>query len=450
MDAQTLTGSRIRARRLDMGLRQAELARRVGISAAYLNLIEHNRRRIGGRLLVEIARALEVEPAALTETAGAALVEALQAAADLAAAAGPSSTAPELERIEEFAGRFPGWAALVAAQARRIADLDAAVEALSDRLNHDPLLSAALHELLDTASAIRASAQILVETPDIDRDWRERFQRNLAEDSARLAESARGLAGYLDAAGAAASRAPVAPQEEVADWLAANGHHRPELEGAAKESVAALAARAAAGLSPAGRAALEAHFERYRTDAAALPLAPFLAAVAELGPDPAALAGRFASVDPDRLLRRLAALPATAPVPGGVLGDVGLVIADASGTLLFARPVAGFAPPRFGSACPLWPLFEVFSRPFSPLSALIELPGTPPRRFRCWAASRARTGGGFDRPPLLEATMLLVPDAGAPPAAGASAPRPVGISCRICPRPACPARREPSRLAPAL
>ncbi len=45
---------------MHLGLQQADLARTVGISAAYLNLIEHNRRRIGGKLLIDIGRALGV------------------------------------------------------------------------------------------------------------------------------------------------------------------------------------------------------------------------------------------------------------------------------------------------------------------------------------------------------------------------------------------------------
>ena len=61
-----LTGSRIRERRVMAGLKQAELAQQSGISASYLNLIEHNRRRIGGKLLLNIAHALGVEPQALT------------------------------------------------------------------------------------------------------------------------------------------------------------------------------------------------------------------------------------------------------------------------------------------------------------------------------------------------------------------------------------------------
>ena len=62
MARDTLTGSRIRERRIMSGLKQAELARMADISPSYLNLIEHNRRRIGGKLLLDIAEVLEVEP----------------------------------------------------------------------------------------------------------------------------------------------------------------------------------------------------------------------------------------------------------------------------------------------------------------------------------------------------------------------------------------------------
>ena len=107
-----LTGNRIRERRLVLGLKQAALADAVGISASYLNLIEHNRRRIGGKLLLALARALMVEPAQLSEGADATLYDALQSAArDQPAGYG---AVPETDRIDEMAGRFPGWVALIA------------------------------------------------------------------------------------------------------------------------------------------------------------------------------------------------------------------------------------------------------------------------------------------------------------------------------------------------
>ena len=61
MSGTALTGSRIREQRMAMGLRQAELAARAGVSASYLNLIEHNRRRVAGAVLARLAQALGLD-----------------------------------------------------------------------------------------------------------------------------------------------------------------------------------------------------------------------------------------------------------------------------------------------------------------------------------------------------------------------------------------------------
>ena len=52
MPERHMIGTRIRERRVLSGIRQNDLARRAGISPSYLNLIEHNRRRIGGKTLL--------------------------------------------------------------------------------------------------------------------------------------------------------------------------------------------------------------------------------------------------------------------------------------------------------------------------------------------------------------------------------------------------------------
>ncbi|MGL4310404.1 MAG: helix-turn-helix domain-containing protein, partial [Paracoccaceae bacterium] len=53
-NSRILTGTRIRERRLALARRQADVARAAGISAAYLNLIEHNRRPVGDHLVLRL------------------------------------------------------------------------------------------------------------------------------------------------------------------------------------------------------------------------------------------------------------------------------------------------------------------------------------------------------------------------------------------------------------
>jgi predicted transcriptional regulator len=155
--------------------------------------------------------------------------------------------------------------------------------------------------------------------------------------------------------------------------------------------------------------------------------------VAEIGPDPLRLAADFGA-PVLAAMRRLAVLPGS---------EAGLVLCDASGTLLLRKPAAGFALPRFGAACPLWPLFSALARPGLPVSALVETARPSGGLYRALAFCEARPAFGFDGPDLRIAAMLVMADRA--PRAGRSA-LPVGSTCRICPRDGCPARREPSVL----
>lgn len=457
MSKRAHIGSRLRERRILLALKQADLARDVGISPAYLNLIEHNKRRIGGKLLLDLARALGVDPSLLIEGAEAALLEGLRdAAASLGGqgAVAPSSTGegalspqqaplgpiPEVDRIDDLAARYPGWSALVAAQHGRIAALERTVEALTDRLTHDPFLSASLHEVLSTVTAIRSTAGILANGEAVDPEWQARFHRNIYEDSRRLAESSQALVAYLDAA-PEAQEGLSAPQDEVEAWLKNAGFHMPALEGAESDKIDDAMIEAATQLRSApARQLARGWLARYRRDAARMPLAQMEAAVEELGPDPAQLATRF-GVSLAAAMRRLGALP----IPEGGAARYGVVICDGSGTLTFRQPIEGFALPRFGAACPLWPLYRALANPGTPVRAQVAQSGPNARQYIAYAICQPRGTPSFDAPPILEATMLILPaDKLSDHALG------IGSSCRICARDACAARREPSIMADGL
>lgn len=432
MARESLTGSRIRERRQIAGLRQAELARQVGISASYINLIEHNRRRIGGKLLLDIARVLEVDPALLTDGAEAALVTGLRNAV----ADGGLDTA-EVDRAEEFAGRFPGWAAAISQQHQRVRSLEQAVETLSDRFNRDPYLAESLHEVLSTAAAIRSTAAILAETDDLTADWRDRFHRNLDQDSRRLADSSKSLVTYLDE-NAVSEGVNTIPQEEAESFIFAHQAHFPSLETGAV-SPQELVEGAVELTTDAARQIVVMILSQYESDARAMPLAQVESLLADTGPDPLALCQRF-GVGMPAALRRLAALPSE--IAGSVLG---LVVCDASGSILFRKQTPGFALPRFGESCPLWPLYGALGRPMTPLRQMIVQPGREQAVFDCIAFSEAVSAPAYGRDPVYRSTMLIRPlpvGDGVPPDA-----LPVGVNCRICPRSDCTVRREPSLLS---
>jgi transcriptional regulator with XRE-family HTH domain len=418
MCAATLSGSKLRARRQEMGLRQGDVAQVAGISASYLNLIEHNRRPVPPDILARLAVVLDQPPDAFADGGGGAMLDDLRAVA----LAWPSA---ELARVDEFAQRFPGWADAMLALHQRNLALDGAIAAVNDRMSHDPHLSANLHEVLSAVASVRATAEILAETDDLEPEYQARFLRNLDQDTARLAKGAEALVRYLDTGGQIDAQGTATPQEEVEAW--ASGCHW-QIAGQALP----------ASLSAAARAMARALQDDIAADHAALPGEVYRAALARYGADPLAIAAACAA-PPFAAFRRLAF--------DASIG-AGLVICDASGTLLLRRPIAGFSLPRFGAACPLWPLFTALARPMQPIEVLAEwgAPSPSAPRFVLRAFGEASHPQGFAGPQLRRAMMLILP---APDTMAQSPALGVGATCRICPREGCAARREPSIMASA-
>jgi transcriptional regulator with XRE-family HTH domain len=424
MSALNLSGSKLRAARMALGLRQGDVARAAGLSASYLNLIEHNRRRVPPDVLDRLAAALGQSAAALADGGGTAALDDLRSAA----LAWPSA---ELARVDEFAQRFPGWADAVLAMHQRSLALEGALAAVNDRMSHDPHLPATLHEVLSAVASVRSTAVILAETDDLEPEWQTRFLRNLDQDSARLAKGAEALVRYLDSGGLIEAQGTAAPQEEVEAWAGAQNW---QIEAASNFS----------GLSNAARAMAQDLQAVVRADLAALPEAPYRAALAVHEANPLAIAAACAA-PPLAAFRRLAFDPTT---------GAGLVACDGSGTLVLRRPVAGFSVPRFGAACPLWPLFTALGRPLQPITSTGAFgEGGARARFVLHAFCQTAHPMGYAGPELRSAMMLIVPTAAANDTADAAAAVPdlaLGSSCRVCPRKACPARREPSILAGAF
>jgi transcriptional regulator with XRE-family HTH domain len=432
--AQEITGTRIRDRRLLLGLKQAELASQAEISASYLNLIEHNRRRIGGKLLVRIAAALGVDPASLSEGADGAALDALRAVANDA-----DARDAQADQLEDFLTRFPGWASRLIEQNQRIQDLEETMRRLNDRLTHDPVLSEKMHDVLGAVAAIRSTASILVETPDIDADWRARFHGNIDSESRKLAETSAAMAAHFDQLDEH-DGAYQSPLEAVAEFFGARGYHINEIEASGAAAIGGLLASAPEFKTPAARSLGERVLSLYAEDAAALPLAAFQDRAVHLGFDPAALAQSF-GVKLSCVFRRLATLPRHPGAP-----EIGLVTCDAAGAILLRKPPAGFSLPRFGAACALWPLFTSMRNPGTALRQVVE--SSEGARFIAYTIAESEGPERFDQPPVLRGSMLLVAETGedaAPPQA-----LQLGPTCRVCPRKGCAARREPSLLAPVI
>ena len=146
-------GARIREKRVQLRIRQSQLAKMVGVSPSYLNLIEHNRRRIGGKLLTDLAEALAIDIDLLSEDGKSSKVARLEEAAHY------HKVETQAESARELATRFPAWSSFLIELDRNVRSLEAKIDALSDRLSHDPrwMRAARVWLLQVVQKAIRAA-----------------------------------------------------------------------------------------------------------------------------------------------------------------------------------------------------------------------------------------------------------------------------------------------------
>ena len=221
-------GFRISNRRKSLKISQAALARLVGISPSYLNLIENNKRDIGGALLNRVAQHLSID---IDELAGQTEQKLLQDLEEAFADPMVESLPFRPDERRELVAQYPASAAALARMHRAYSAAVASADAYADRLRSDPLLGQLLHQILSGVTAIRSSAEILEDVADLDEAERQRFVAAIGRDARALADVARNLIGQFETS--SENRRSVSPAREIDDLIIEQNNHFPELEDAA-------------------------------------------------------------------------------------------------------------------------------------------------------------------------------------------------------------------------
>lgn len=476
-----ILGARIRERRRSIGITQVELARRIGISASYLNLIERNKRGIAGALLRRTALALELR---LDELDGAAERRLLETLHEIAHLPDLQALGVEAESAGELIGQYPGWGRALAALARSERQASEAARALADRLTHDPFLGETVHRMLTRIAAVRSAAEILADFTDIPTPRRARFRDIIYEESRGLSDVGEALAAYFDKVDE--TDRTLTPLDEVESLFDARANRFDQIEEAAaplselleqrsslrSEHANAMVAQSAGAAnstassrreralalaehhlgpllddiiarqpqvetSPARARAREALLS-YAAGAIQAPMTVFVGRAAALKYDVEALSEAF-SLGIETVCHRLTALPQDQAVP-----RFGYFRANAAGTIIEMRGLPELVIPRYASACPLWVLYRAQQSP----EAMIRQRAVFPNGARFVFLARARNTGlaGFGKPRHYLTDMLALsesdarltvyaPDTGTPV-------EEVGPACRICARRACVHRVE--------
>lgn len=413
-------------------MKQADLARAVEISPSYLNLIEHNRRRIGGKLLVRLASVLDVEPAVLSAGGDAVLLQDVTTLASLKDGLQEGGQS-QVEQAEDFVARFPGWAQFLCAQQRRIEGLERRLQHLNDRLSHDPILSEQMQDMLGAVASIRSTSSILVATPDLGTDWRARFQANIDHDSRRLAQTSEAMAHHLDQL-TRDDTGFASASDAVAVFMERHAFHIAKIEAEGAAAIPSVMSAAPEFTDTPSRDLGRDILSQYAEDAERLPFQNFVEQARAAGFDPLKLAAQY-QCGVVRVFRRLASLPRDPERP-----EIGLISCDRAGALLMRKAPVGLALPRFGPVCARWPLFAALQAPGSVRRDVLETEqGTT---FDSYSIAEVQDPYQVTSIAPLRAYMLLIArPREAPQELDALA---VGATCRICARDPCAARREPS------
>jgi predicted transcriptional regulator/transcriptional regulator with XRE-family HTH domain len=439
--AKALIGRTVRRLRLEQGMAQQGLAARLGISASYLNLIEHDQRAVTASLLVKLSEVLQVDLAALSGAREKALQTGLQEV--LRDPLLGLDVVPEAE-IAQLAGGAPHVARAVLAlyRAWRVAREDSGGIALPtgrrillpteeardffhDRANHFPALEAAAEAL---GAALGAGPHEMNHAVA----QRLRDRHGLVVQVVPM----QGALRRYDAANRRLDLSDSLPRESRGFHLA---FQLMLLE--AGEAVA----EAMAGFEPSSTEAgalVRIGLLNYAAGALLMPYAAFLAAAREQRHDADALASRFGTSF-EQACHRLATLQRE-----GARGVPFFFLrVDPAGNVDKRFSAAGFPFARFGGSCPKWIVHHAFASPGQVRVQLAQLPdgGT----FLCFARAVQGRAAVWGEPAPVHVVAMGCDITRAPDviyADGLDLDRAavgIGLSCRLCDRADCRSRAFP-------
>jgi len=449
-EQKVFSGPQVRRLRLDRGLTQAQMADELGISTAYLNLLERNQRPITAQVLLRLAESYDVDVKAFSGSEEVHLAGSLQevfsdplfknheissqAVRDLSRAspelchaivrlyrgyrAGVDNASELAEQLVDDKGTVPETLRLPAEEVRDFLrarsnyfpELESAAEALCGKWGHAPdSLYANLAEHLTRAHRIELRIEPIGAMRNILR-WYDRHRRvfrlsEMLNPSGRVFQLAFQI-GMLEF-------------RTLIDRIVAAGNFG--------EAETEKLARA--------------HLANYFAGAVMMPYEGFLATAEELRYDVDILCGRFGASF-EQVCHRLTTLqrPSARGIP------FFMIRLDKAGNVSKRFSAGTFRFAQLGGACPRWNVHDAFHHPGRILTQKIAMPDGS--TFFSIARTVERSGAGFHQPAQQLAIGLGCEIAYAPRLVYADGLNmkarhdvtPIGINCRHCERVECAER----------
>jgi hypothetical protein len=439
--ARPLIGRTLRRLRQEKGLTQQALAVRLGISASYLNLIEHDQRAVTASLLIKLGEQLAVDLAALSGSrerqteAGLREVftdpllslDAVPEPEVLAlAASAPHAARAMLAMYRAWRVAREDSSGIALPTGRRVLlPTEEARDFFHDRANHFAALESVAEAL---------GAELRASPAEMNHAIAERLRRTHGVTVA-VGPMDKHLRRY-DPALRRLDLSETLPRESRGFQMA---FQLMLLE--ARDAMEALVAPAEPS-SPEAAALIRLGLLNYAAGALLMPYAPFLAAARELRHAVEALASRF-GVSFEQAAHRLATLqrPEARGVPFFFLR------VDPAGNVDKRFSAAGFPFARFGGNCPKWIVHRAFETRGVTRVQLAQLPdgGT----FLCFARAIAAPTTRWGEPAPVHVVAMGCDVSRAAEVVYADgldlqhAAVGIGLSCRLCDRDDCRSRAFP-------
>ncbi len=431
-------GVRLRRLREERGLTQAALARTLGISPSYLNQIEQNQRPLTVPVLLKLNGAFGLDVQLFSDAEEARLI------ADLRAALADQGAPAAMAELRELAANMPGVARTIVAMQARLRETSERADLLVGRLTEPQAAAPAAFEAVRDWFYDRRNHVPELETPaeaiglalPPGRMVAGLIDRLAGRHGIRIALDGDSLRRF-DAGARILHLAPHLNEGQQAFQIATQLAFLEQGETLARLSEGP-------GLAPDAQALLRIGLANYFAGALVLPYAAFLREAEATAYDIDLIARRF-GVGFETTCHRLSTLQR--PEARGV--PFFFIRVDRAGNISKRQSATDFHFSRIGGTCPLWNVYEAFSRPGEITRQIAQMPDG---RSYLWIARMVSHGqGGFGAPVKTFAVALgcdlahadrLVYARGLDLKNPALATR-IGPGCKVCERPACPQRAFP-------
>ena len=435
-------GAKLRELRGRIGCTQKAFSEKLGVSLPYLNQMENNNRPISTTVVLALAQEFGFDVTELQSGDEARLVGDMREALADPIFAGPT---PPLTDLRLAASNAPALAraflelhTAYRQTHERLASLDEALGREDSRMSPSPWEEVRdfFHYCDNYIDAVDHAAERFAQKSGGDIDAAAR--RALATDGVRVISSGNGSIRHYD------------PETRVLTLSnkAASATQRFQLllqvALIKQDKLLEATLDLARFQSDQARSIAKVGLANYFAGAALMPYTAFLTAAQATRHDLERLADQFGAS-----LEQIAHRLSTLQRPGAKGIPFFFVRVDPAGTITKRHSATTLQFARFGGACPLWNVHGAFETPGRWLRQLAETPDGV--RYFCLARDVSKHGGAWGIPTrryaiglgceVKHASALVYADHLMTEQAAAF--EPIGISCRICERRACPHRSVP-------